>query len=46
VAAVVRGPDATLIAAWLTDPNATNDPPPLSPYAVIEIARQLNEQRQ
>ena len=41
VVAVVPEPDAAVIAAWLTDPDAPADAPPLPPDAITEIARQL-----
>lgn len=45
VAVVVPEPDAALIAAWLTDPNAPPDAPPLTPDEIGEIANQLHTQR-
>lgn len=45
VATVVPEPDATLIAAWLTDLDATHDAPPLTADAIHAIARQLRAQR-
>jgi hypothetical protein len=45
VAAVVPEPDAASIAAWLTDPDATQDAPPLAADAIGEIVRQIHAQR-
>ena len=45
VAAVVPEPEAALIAAWLTDPDAPADAPPLAPDAIDGIVRQLKAQR-
>lgn len=46
VAAVVDEPDAALIAAWLMDPDAPPEEPPLPPKAVSAIAGELQAQRQ
>jgi hypothetical protein len=45
VATVVPEPNAALITAWLTDPDASADAPPLSPDVIDEIVRRLQAQR-
>jgi len=37
--------DVTVVAAWLTDPNRSQERPPLPPSAVCAIKRQLQRQR-